>query len=121
VQIAFRPEFINRLDEILVFHPLRRDQIRAIADIQIDYLRRRLKDRDMDLVVSDGALERLGEAGFDPVYGARPLKRAIRAQLENPLAQALLAGRFGPGDGIEVGAGPDGLSFEPVVVGEVVD
>ncbi len=121
VQIAFRPEFINRLDEILVFHPLRRDQIRAIADIQIDYLRRRLKDRDMDLVVSDGALERLGEAGFDPVYGARPLKRAIRAQLENPLAQAILAGRFGPGDGIEVGAGPDGLSFEPVVVGEVVD
>ncbi len=104
VRIAFRPEFINRLDEIVVFHPLRRDQIRAIARIQILFLQKRLADRDMKLVVDDAALDHLGEAGFDPVYGARPLKRAIRAQMENPLAQEILAGRFGPGDVIEVEA-----------------
>jgi ATP-dependent Clp protease ATP-binding subunit ClpB len=121
VRVAFRPEFVNRLDEIVVFHPLQRDQIRAIANIQIDYLRRRLKDRDMDLFVSDAALDRLGEAGFDPVYGARPLKRAIRAQLENPLAQAILAGRFAPGEGIQVEVEGDHLRFDSVLVGEVAN
>jgi ATP-dependent Clp protease ATP-binding subunit ClpB len=121
VHMAFRPEFINRLDEIVVFHTLQKAQIRAIADIQIDYLRRRLKDRDMDLLVSDAALDHLGEAGFDPVYGARPLKRAIRAQLENPLAQAILSGHFGPGDGIQVEVDGAGLRFEPVLLGEVAD
>jgi ATP-dependent Clp protease ATP-binding subunit ClpB len=128
----FRPEFINRLDEVVVFHPLQRDQIRAIADIQIGYLRKRLAERDMDLEVSDAALDRLGEAGFDPVYGARPLKRAIQQQLENPLAQQILAGQFGPGDQIRVDLAPDGLTFsrgEPataadeadVIEGELVD
>ncbi|MEW8280763.1 MAG: type VI secretion system ATPase TssH, partial [Candidatus Thiodiazotropha sp.] len=107
----FRPEFINRLDEIVVFHPLASEQIRAIARIQIDYLHKRLSEHDMGLVITDTALDRLGEAGFDPVYGARPLKRAIRQQLENPLAQEILAGRFGPGDTIEVDSTDEGLTF----------
>ncbi|MGD9169444.1 MAG: ATP-dependent chaperone ClpB [Candidatus Thiodiazotropha sp.] len=111
VRENFRPEFINRLDEIVVFHPLAGEQIRAIAKIQIDYLHKRLSEQDMGLVITDAALDRLGEAGFDPVYGARPLKRAIRQQLENPLAQEILAGRFGPGDSIEVDSTDDGMTF----------
>ncbi len=107
----FRPEFINRLDDIVVFHPLGREQIRAIAEIQIGYLKQRLAERDMGIELTDAAMDRLGEAGFDPVYGARPLKRAIRQQLENPLAQEVLAGRFGIDDIIHVDAGPDGLVF----------
>jgi ATP-dependent Clp protease ATP-binding subunit ClpB len=98
----FRPEFINRIDDVVVFHPLQKDQIRRIADIQIDYLRKRLAERDMGLTLTDAALDKLGEAGFDPVYGARPLKRAIQQLLENPLAQEILAGKFMPGDQIEV-------------------
>jgi ATP-dependent Clp protease ATP-binding subunit ClpB len=98
----FRPEFINRIDDVVVFHPLGREQIRAIAGLQVNILQRRLQDRDISLQLSDAALDLLGEAGFDPVYGARPLKRAIQTQLENPLAQEILAGRFGPGDAIEV-------------------
>jgi len=121
VRVAFRPEFINRLDEIVVFHPLRREQIRAIARIQIHYLQERLADRDMKLVINDAALDHLGESGFDPVYGARPLKRAIRAQLENPLAQEILAGRYAPGDVIEVELDGGALSFERVLEGEVVE
>ncbi|HEX6927608.1 MAG TPA: ATP-dependent chaperone ClpB [Gammaproteobacteria bacterium] len=98
----FRPEFINRVDETVVFHPLGREQIRAITDIQVDYLRKRLAERDMKLEISLEALDRLGEAGFDPVYGARPLKRAIQQQVENPLAQKILKGEFGPGDTIRL-------------------
>ncbi|EDN69467.1 ClpB protein [Beggiatoa sp. PS] len=97
----FRPEFINRVDDIVVFHPLGRTHIRAIADLQIDYLRKRLQAQHMNLVVDDIALEHLGEAGFDPVYGARPLKRAIQQLLENSLAQEILAGQFMPGDTIK--------------------
>jgi ATP-dependent Clp protease ATP-binding subunit ClpB len=107
----FRPEFINRVDEVVVFHPLGREQIRAIADIQLGFLRKRLAERDMQMEVSAAALDRLGEAGFDPVYGARPLKRAIQQQLENPLAQSILAGQFGPGDCVQVDADTQGLSF----------
>ncbi len=107
----FRPEFINRVDEAVVFHPLDKEQIRAIAGIQVDFLRRRLAERDMELDITAAALDRLGEAGFDPVYGARPLKRAIQQQLENPLAQDILAGNFGPGDTVRVDAGETGLSF----------
>jgi ATP-dependent Clp protease ATP-binding subunit ClpB len=107
----FRPEFINRVDEIVVFHPLGREQIRAITGIQIDYLKERLASHDIGFELSAAALDRLGEAGFDPVYGARPLKRAIRQQLENPLAQEILAGRFGPGSNIQVDVGEQGLSF----------
>ncbi len=107
----FRPEFINRIDDVVVFHPLGREQIRAITTIQIGYLRQRLAERDLGLALSEAALDRLGEAGFDPVYGARPLKRAIQQQLENPLAQALLAGRFHPGDVIQVDVEGDALAF----------
>ncbi|MBV9697093.1 MAG: ATP-dependent chaperone ClpB, partial [Gammaproteobacteria bacterium] len=95
---SFRPEFINRIDDIVVFHPLGTRQIRAIVDIQLQYLRKRLQERDMDLQLDDSARDLLGEAGFDPVYGARPLKRAIQQQIENPLAQRILAGEFVPGD-----------------------
>jgi len=98
----FRPEFINRVDDIVVFHPLTQAQLRRIVVIQLGYLRRRLVDREMTLDLSEAALDRLAEAGFDPVYGARPLKRAIQARIENPLAQEILKGRFGPGDAIHV-------------------
>jgi len=98
----FRPEFINRIDESVVFHPLGRSQIRAITTIQVDVLRRRLEDREIGLNVSEAALDMLGEAGFDPVYGARPLKRAIQQRLENSLAQDLLSAKFVPGDVIKV-------------------
>jgi len=98
----FRPEFINRIDDVVVFHPLGRSQIRAISAIQIDYLRGRLAERDIGFVITDQALDLLGEAGFDPVYGARPMKRAIQHQLENPLAQEILAGNFIAGDTIKV-------------------
>ena len=117
----FRPEFVNRLDEIVVFRPLGREQIRRIAGIQIGYLRKRLGDRDIGLEVSAAALDLLGEAGFDPVYGARPLKRAIRAQLENPLAQQILAGHFRPGDTVRVDASGGDLRFERIVEAELVD
>jgi ATP-dependent Clp protease ATP-binding subunit ClpB len=98
----FRPEFVNRIDDIVVFHPLGREQIRRIVDIQIGYLRRRLRERDMDLTLDDAARDRLGESGFDPVYGARPLKRAIQQQVENPLAQRILRGEFAPGDTVSI-------------------
>ncbi len=107
----FRPEFINRIDEVVVFHPLAKDQIRAIANIQFDYLRNRLRERELDIELTEAALDKLGEAGFDPVYGARPLKRAIQTQVENPLAQSILAGKFVPGDVIEVDCEDDKLTF----------
>jgi ATP-dependent Clp protease ATP-binding subunit ClpB len=96
----FRPEFINRVDDVVVFHPLERSQIRRIARLQVDILAKRLENRGMQLEVTDEALDLLGNIGFDPVYGARPLKRVIQQRLENPLAQDILAGTFGPGDTI---------------------
>ncbi|MDE3210275.1 MAG: AAA family ATPase, partial [Pseudomonadota bacterium] len=102
VQAHFRPEFINRLDELVVFRPLDKAQIRAIAKIQLAYLEQRVAERQLKLTVSDEALAFLGNVGFDPVYGARPLKRVIQQQLENPLARQLLAGAFSPGDTIAV-------------------
>lgn len=98
----FRPEFINRIDESVVFHPLGRSQIRAITAIQVEVLRKRLQEREIDLQVSEAALDKLGEAGFDPIYGARPLKRIIQQRLENGLAQDLLSGKFMPGDTIKL-------------------
>ncbi|MFO1418254.1 MAG: ATP-dependent chaperone ClpB [Methylotetracoccus sp.] len=98
----FRPEFINRVDEVVVFHPLAKDQIRAIARIQVELLRQRLQSKDFGLSISEEALDRLGVAGFDPVFGARPLKRAIQQQLENPLALDILAGKFVNGDTVRV-------------------
>ena len=111
VQQSFRPEFINRIDDIVVFHPLGVAQIRKIVDIQLGYLRKRLIERDMQLALDDKAAELLGEAGFDPVYGARPLKRAIQQQVENPLAQSILRGQFGPGDRIRVTVEDGRLAF----------
>jgi len=107
----FRPEFINRIDDVVVFHPLEPEHIRRIVDIQLDYLRRRLGEREIALVLDTAARDRLAQAGFDPVYGARPLKRAIQQQLENPLAQRILRGDFGPGDTIRVIAEGDALGF----------
>ena len=107
----FRPEFINRIDDVVVFHPLGREHIRKIVDIQLGYLHDRLAEREMTIVLTDAARDRLAEAGFDPVYGARPLKRAIQQQIENPLAQEILQGRFKPGDTIEVGIDEDHLEF----------
>jgi ATP-dependent Clp protease ATP-binding subunit ClpB len=98
----FRPEFINRVDESVVFHPLLKEQIRGIATIQLAGLRQRLAERELELDIGDAFMDQLIEGGFDPVYGARPLKRAIQQQLENPLAQRLLAGEFSPGDRIVV-------------------
>ena len=112
VQAHFRPEFINRIDDIIVFHPLGAQQIRAIVDIQLAGLKRRLADRDMTLELAEDARDRLGEAGFDPVYGARPLKRAIQQQIENPLAERILQGQFAAGDRILVAAEEGGLKFE---------
>ncbi|MBG7601011.1 MAG: ATP-dependent chaperone ClpB [Gammaproteobacteria bacterium] len=108
----FRPEFINRLDEIVVFHPLGREEIRAIAEIQIGHLHKRLAEREIGLELTTAALDHLGDAGFDSVYGARPLKRAIRQQMENPLAQAILSGEFPPGSTIYVDSNAEGLFFE---------
>jgi ATP-dependent Clp protease ATP-binding subunit ClpB len=111
VQSHFRPEFINRVDDIVVFHPLGKSQLRSIVDIQLGYLRKRLADRDIALELDDAARDLLGEAGFDPVYGARPLKRAIQSQVENPLAQRILRGEFGPGTKVKVSAQSGELAF----------
>ena len=107
----FRPEFINRIDEAVVFHPLAREQIRAISAIQIEFLRDRLQAKEIGFDISAAALDILGEAGFDPVYGARPMKRAIQQLLENPLSQELLAGHFVPGNTIKVTVDAEGLQF----------
>jgi ATP-dependent Clp protease ATP-binding subunit ClpB len=111
VATKFRPEFINRIDEAVVFHSLGRGQIRAISEIQIEYLRKRLQDREIGFEISEQALDLLGEAGFDPVYGARPMKRAIQQQLENPLAQEILAGNFVAGDIIKVAVDHETMRF----------
>ncbi len=111
VKDSFRPEFINRIDDICVFQPLGVAQIRSIVDIQLAQLRKRLLDRSLELSLDDSALNTLSEAGYDPVYGARPLKRAIQQQVENPLAQAILAGKFLPGDRIRATANGHGLEF----------
>ncbi|MCD6675340.1 MAG: AAA family ATPase, partial [Burkholderiaceae bacterium] len=103
VRAHFRPEFINRIDEIVVFHALGPSNIAAIAKIQLEGLRRRLADRDMGLEVSDAAVAEIAKVGFDPLYGARPLKRAIQQKIENPISRLVLEGSFGPDDVIEVG------------------
>jgi ATP-dependent Clp protease ATP-binding subunit ClpB len=111
----FRPEFINRIDEIVVFHGLDEKNIGAIAKIQLRQLEQRLAKMEMTLEVSDAALQKIAEAGYDPVYGARPLKRAIQQQIENPLSKLILSGRYGPKDTIPVGVAGGALTFEPVV------
>jgi len=110
----FRPEFINRVDETVVFHPLTKEQIRDIAKIQLQHLAARLHDQDFSMQISDEAIDLLGAAGFDPVYGARPLKRAIQQYLENPLAQMILKGEYMPGDIINITVVDSRLRFAPV-------
>ncbi|MEX2963817.1 ATP-dependent chaperone ClpB [Microbulbifer sp. TYP-18] len=107
----FRPEFINRIDEVVVFHPLGREQVREIAGIQLEHLRRRLAERDLKLEITDDLLSKLSEVGFDPVYGARPLKRAMQMWLENPLSQEILAGKFSPGDTVHADLEDDRAVF----------
>ncbi|MCB1639163.1 MAG: AAA family ATPase, partial [Thiothrix sp.] len=107
----FRPEFINRIDETVVFHPLDRDEIRQIADIQLNSLRKRLAVRELHIAFSAAAMDLIADAGFDPVYGARPLKRAIQQLVENPLAQEILSGRFVPGETIQVDTADGTLTF----------
>ena len=119
VAAHFRPEFINRIDDIVVFHALRAEQIRAIADIQIERVAKRLLEQDITLVVSDTAKDHLGRIGFDPVYGARPLKRSIQIHLETPLAKEILAGKFGPGDEIYADMRGDELVFTSTPRGKV--
>ena len=104
----FRPEFVNRIDEIVVFHPLGQEQMAGIADIQLSRLRKRLQERDMDIVLSDEAMKKLIAVGYDPVYGARPLKRAIQQEIENPLSLKLLSGEFVAGDTIKVDVDAEG-------------
>jgi len=107
----FRPEFINRIDEVVVFHPLHRDQVRGIADIQLNLLRQRLAELDLQLELDDRVLDKIAALGFDPVYGARPLKRAIQQWLENPLAQEVLGGSFPPGSTILVKLVGEDMAF----------
>ena len=107
----FRPEFVNRIDDVVVFHPLDASHLRRIVDIQLKYLQQRLAERDMALTLDDAAREQLARAGYDPVYGARPLKRALQQQVENPLAQRILNGEFAPGDTIRATAEAGGLDF----------
>jgi len=114
VRGAFRPEFLNRLDEILIFQRLTRGQMTVIVDIQLARLRKMLEDRNITLVLDDKATAWLADAGYDPVYGARPLKRVIQRSLQNQLAQLILQGDVRDGDTISVSAGSDGLSIEPV-------
>ena len=109
VKTYFRPEFINRIDEVVVFHALDEQHIAGIAKIQLGYLEKRLAQLEMGIVVEDSALSELAKAGFDPVFGARPLKRAIQQQIENPLARAILEGRFAAKDTIRVSCDPSGV------------
>jgi ATP-dependent Clp protease ATP-binding subunit ClpB len=116
----FRPEFLNRIDEIVVFEPLSKEQLAEIAELQLGRLRERLAERKLWLELTDAAKEVLAEAGWDPAYGARPLKRALQRLVENPLAQRLLEGEFAEGDTIRVDAQNGELVFarapEPVAV-----
>ena len=102
----FRPEFLNRLDDQIIFHSLRRDELRQIVNLQVERLRQRLMERKLGLTISDNATGWLADAGYDPVYGARPLKRAIQRELETPIAKAILAGRYGDGDDVTVDVQP---------------
>jgi ATP-dependent Clp protease ATP-binding subunit ClpB len=112
VKAHLRPEFVNRIDEMIVFHALDEKHIKSIAKIQLGLLEKRLAQLEIRLEVSDAALKELAAAGFDPVYGARPLKRAIQQQLENPLAKAILEGKFAAKDTVRVDAKKGGLVFE---------
>ncbi|MCA9289202.1 MAG: AAA family ATPase, partial [Phycisphaerales bacterium] len=111
-QAFFRPELLNRIDEVVVFHQLKKEQMGAIAAIQLARLRKRLAEREMTLDLSEEAVALLAAEGWDPAYGARPLKRVIQQRIENPLASRILAGEFGAGDAIRVDARAKGFVFE---------
>jgi ATP-dependent Clp protease ATP-binding subunit ClpB len=111
VKTHFRPEFVNRIDEIVVFHALSGKNIESIAAIQLKSLEARLAKLEIRLAVSDAALKQVSEAGFDPIYGARPLKRAIQQEIENPLAKEILAGKFAAGETIKVGVHGGKMAF----------
>jgi ATP-dependent Clp protease ATP-binding subunit ClpB len=121
LQIQFRPEFLNRIDEVVIFHPLSKDDLREIVDIQLQRVETLLRDRGYSLEVSPEARSYLAEVGYDPDFGARPLKRAIQRELQDPLALEVLSGNLKVGDTIRVGRGPDGLTFTPVLQGQVVE
>jgi len=107
----FRPEFLNRIDEVILFHSLGREQIARIVDVQLEHLRRRLAGRNLSLSVSDAARKLLAEEGYDPAYGARPLKRVIQQRLENPLASRILSGAFAEGEVVQVDVDPKRQEF----------
>ncbi len=107
----FRPEFVNRIDEVVVFHPLKKSQINSIASIQLESLQRRLNEHDLSIDFNETVISKLSEAGFDPVYGARPLKRVIQKEIENPLSQRILAGDFIPGNTIDAFVNGDKIEF----------
>ena len=111
LQQHFRPEFLNRLDEIVVFRPLTKEQIRQIVEIQLSYLRARLAEKRISLELTEAAKDFLAERGYDPVFGARPLRRVIQRELETPLAQTILAGEVKEGDRVQVDVWPAGLVF----------
>jgi len=121
LQAHFRPEFLNRIDEIIIFHPLTRDQLAEIVSIQLRHVASRLAERGYTLEVTEAAREYLAEVGYDPDYGARPLKRAIQRELQDPLALKILSGEIREGDLIQVDRGPDGLTFAAVLQAEVVE
>jgi ATP-dependent Clp protease ATP-binding subunit ClpB len=115
----FRPEFLNRIDDTIIFHSLRKDQLREIVKLQVQLLEKRLTDRKMSLKLSDEALDFLAEVGFDPVYGARPLKRAVQRELETQIAKAILRSEFGDGDTIVVDVENERLSFKGLLAERV--
>jgi ATP-dependent Clp protease ATP-binding subunit ClpB len=120
LQAHFRPEFLNRIDEIVVFHSLRREDLVQIVNIQLRRLAKMVSERGFKLEVSTEAKELLAEVGYDPDFGARPLKRAIQRELQDPLALRILSGDFREGETIQVERGPDGLEFTPLATAEVV-
>jgi ATP-dependent Clp protease ATP-binding subunit ClpB len=121
LQASFRPEFLNRIDEIVIFHPLTREHLAAIVDIQLRRVAALLHERGYTLEVTAAAREYLAEVGYDPDYGARPLKRAIQRELQDPLALQILSGQFHDGETIRVERGAEGLSFTPVVPAQPVE
>jgi ATP-dependent Clp protease ATP-binding subunit ClpB len=111
VRAHFRPEFLNRVDEIILFHRLKREHMGKIVDIQMRRLQKLLADRKIEIKLDDKAKEWLGEKGYDPAYGARPLKRVIQKYVQDPLAEMILEGKIRDGETVKVSAGKDGLTF----------
>ncbi|MBI2856628.1 MAG: AAA family ATPase, partial [Chloroflexi bacterium] len=116
LKMTFRPELLNRIDEIIIFDPLTQEQIKQIVDLLVDEVQKRLEDRNIKIELTDGAKEWLAREGFDPVFGARPLRRAVQRYVENPLSNRILAGEIGEGETVRVEATPEGLAFNIVEV-----